>query len=345
MILAFKKLTAISALVAAAIAQDSLVVYAPVNAITCRPVQLIFGGGEPPYFLSIYPGSQLSGAPALVDFGELENSDPIRWVVNLPPGNSVFLNLLDSRGNNAWSTAFPIIAGPDTSCIGQEDSSSARPSAGTGTPPESSASASGAPSSVLLPASSTSPTSTASSASGSPTSDTAGVSTSSRPPLGPIIGAALGGLALICLIVFGFKLYRRRRSRRFRIENEADQVSVLPTTPWVATGQHPNPPNISQIPQDITSSSPFATISCNGTQASYPQPLPLTVPMSSASDLAALPSRNMNEEDPPPRYEMEPSSEVGTSASRLLSLTTCSAAPVNRTASFSKPSSHHRDVD
>ncbi|KAH6906786.1 hypothetical protein BKA70DRAFT_1493585 [Coprinopsis sp. MPI-PUGE-AT-0042] len=299
MISTFKKLAAVAVLVAAVIAQDLLTVNTPIGR-----------------------GDVSSGLPALVDFGELENDDPIRWVVDLAPGTSAFLSLQDSRGSISESGLFPILTGSDTSCVSQRPSSSVGPSAlsSTGTPPGSSTSASRvpsyvlpsagftsssrAPSSALIPVRFTSATSDAPSVSRSPTAVASGVSRLSHPPLGPIIGGTVGGLALISLTVVGLV------------------SAVLPITPFLVTGQGPNPPNTSQVPQNTTvsksepGSSAFAPIFRNGKRASYSQPLPSTVPMRAPSDSATLPSRNMNEEDPPPRYEMEPSSEVGTSSNR-----------------------------
>ncbi|KAH6913116.1 hypothetical protein BKA70DRAFT_1218120 [Coprinopsis sp. MPI-PUGE-AT-0042] len=183
MISTFKKLAVVVALAAAVVAQDELVVQTPQNAVVCRPVLLNFAGGEPPYYLSIRPGGQPTGATPLVDFGELASDDPVRWIVNLPAGSSAGLDIRDSTGRTAQSADFPIITGPDTSCVGQDPSSSAGPSSsassGSSSASGSSSSASGAPSSASTPASATSRTSATPTVSRSPTSVAPGVTRSS----------------------------------------------------------------------------------------------------------------------------------------------------------------------
>ncbi|KAF8149920.1 hypothetical protein B0H34DRAFT_802052 [Crassisporium funariophilum] len=81
---------------------------------------------------SILPGGQPT-APALVDFGQ-QNGTSLRWIVNQPVGTQLGLNLRDQTGTLVQSSAFPVQAGSDTSCVGVNPSSSSTTSASnTGT--------------------------------------------------------------------------------------------------------------------------------------------------------------------------------------------------------------------
>jgi len=93
----------------------------PTNVVVCQPILLSWSGGVAPYFLSILPGNQ-PGAAALEDLGTQAGTS-FTWKADIAAGTLIGLNLRDSSGQTAQSAAFSINTGPDSSCVGQGQSS------------------------------------------------------------------------------------------------------------------------------------------------------------------------------------------------------------------------------
>jgi hypothetical protein len=115
-----------SALISGIYAQ-TFTINTPGQLSECEPALISWTGGQPPYFLSVYPQSDPS--TTVENLGEL-NSTSFTWIVNVASGQSVGFNLLDSTGAEKQTAAVPIQAGVSTSCVGQAASGSAG-SAGT----------------------------------------------------------------------------------------------------------------------------------------------------------------------------------------------------------------------
>ncbi|KAA1467516.1 hypothetical protein DENSPDRAFT_832592 [Dentipellis sp. KUC8613] len=179
----FTSLVATALFVAGALAQ-TFTVNTPSNAVVCQPLQISWSGGSGPFFLSVLPGADPTGA-ALEDFGQV-NSSPFTWqAVNFPQGTSLGLTLRDSQGNTVQSAPFTVNPGSSTSCLNASGSSSAAgsTSAGASSAASSSSGASSAAPSTTAPASSAAVSTPASSApaSSAPTSSHSSVSSAGSP--------------------------------------------------------------------------------------------------------------------------------------------------------------------
>ncbi|KAJ3517589.1 hypothetical protein NLJ89_g393 [Agrocybe chaxingu] len=128
------------ALAATSVIAQTFTINTPLNVVVCQPTLISWSGGVVVPCLSlqsILPAGQPAATP-LLDLGS-QTSTQVTWVTNLPVGTSGFFNLRDSTGALAQSGTFNILAGGDTSCVGQTASTSA----GSGAPstPNTSASA------------------------------------------------------------------------------------------------------------------------------------------------------------------------------------------------------------
>ncbi|KAG8793551.1 hypothetical protein FRC12_002421 [Ceratobasidium sp. 428] len=151
----------------------------PAQLVQCQPAQITWTGTSPPFFVSIIPGGQ-PGAAALHDFGQ-QTGNSLTWNVNIPAGQQITFQCRDSQGKVGYSAPANIQSSSDSSCLGQNPSTSPGGSsapASTSAPPETSggASASSVASSIVSSAS----TSAAASTSAVASSSSAAVSTSSR---------------------------------------------------------------------------------------------------------------------------------------------------------------------
>ncbi|KIM39814.1 hypothetical protein M413DRAFT_446740 [Hebeloma cylindrosporum] len=153
------------------------------NVVVCQPSLITWVGGTAPYFLSILPAGQPS-ANALVDFGQVSGTS-VTWLANLGVGTSAFLNLRDSTGALAQSGTFTVLAGSNSSCVGQPVSTSAGPGGDATSTPVSPGSSS-----------SKAATSTGSSTSTPKPSSAAAPSNYANAGAAAMIGAALLSLVL-----------------------------------------------------------------------------------------------------------------------------------------------------
>ncbi|KAF8699078.1 Endonuclease/Exonuclease/phosphatase family, partial [Rhizoctonia solani] len=200
--------TSFLALLAAVYAQ-SLQINTPAAAVQCQPAQITWTAPEGGAFIrqvgSIIPGGQPSAAP-LQDFGR-QTGNSLTWVVNIAAGTSVTFQIRDSTGAVAYSAPITIQQSSDSSCLGQQPSTSA--GSATAAPTTSSPATSSAASSVSSAVSSISSSlssvasSVASSVSSAistatapaTTSRTATVVSPSSTPSGTASGAAPSGTA------------------------------------------------------------------------------------------------------------------------------------------------------
>ncbi|EKM78752.1 hypothetical protein AGABI1DRAFT_85658 [Agaricus bisporus var. burnettii JB137-S8] len=114
---------------ASAFAQ-SFTINTPANVAQCQPLQITWSGGNPPYFLTVNPGSQPNGPP-LVNLGE-QNGTSFSWTqVNVQANTQIGFSLRDSSGAIAQTAAVTVNDSGDSSCLGQTPSGSG----GTAAPP------------------------------------------------------------------------------------------------------------------------------------------------------------------------------------------------------------------
>ncbi|CAA7267024.1 unnamed protein product [Cyclocybe aegerita] len=201
------------ALAATSVIAQTFTINTPLNVVVCQPTLISWSGGVGPYFLvrllllltTWLPNVELSlpylfrglilpaGQPAatpLLDLGS-QTSTQVTWVTNLAVGTSGFFNLRDSTGALAQSGSFTVLAGGDTSCVGQTASTS-----GNGAPstPNTSASA----------GTTTANTATGTSAANTSASrtNTAAATTTSNASFKQVanIGAAVVGAAAVALL-------------------------------------------------------------------------------------------------------------------------------------------------
>jgi len=99
---------------AASTAFAQLTINTPSSAVECEPLLLMWAGGTPPYFVSVFPGNQ-AGAAALLNFPQT-SATSLSWTVNQPAQTALDLTVRDSTGATAQSAPFTVTAGPSTSC-------------------------------------------------------------------------------------------------------------------------------------------------------------------------------------------------------------------------------------
>ncbi|KAF9816653.1 hypothetical protein IEO21_03958 [Rhodonia placenta] len=149
------------ALAAFASGVAGLTINTPSDVSECIPTLLTWSGGTGPYYLSIEPGNDPSGAP-LQQYGPLEGTS-FTWPTNITSSQQVSLTIKDSTGATNQCAPFNINAG-SSSCIGASASASSGASSASSSASgaSSSAAATTAASGSSAAASSTAPASSAS---------------------------------------------------------------------------------------------------------------------------------------------------------------------------------------
>ncbi|KAJ7228566.1 hypothetical protein GGX14DRAFT_613578 [Mycena pura] len=82
--------------------------------VACQPIALAWSNGTAPYYLSVIPGNNPSGA-ALKTFAATADTS-LTWIVDVAANTSITLALKDSTGATAYSAATTIQSGADNSC-------------------------------------------------------------------------------------------------------------------------------------------------------------------------------------------------------------------------------------
>lgn len=182
----------------------------PASVVQCQPAQVTWEGGQPPYYLSIFEGSDPSTTPFRI-FPETEDTS-MTWNVAFPEGETppsqITFQIRDGTGAVNYSSQVGITANPSgDTCV---DSSASAP-ASTG-----SASAASTASSSATTTSSSSSTShsnhsgSSETASDSNSSNDASQESSSNSDeddgaltLRPFVGAAAGLVAAAAAIAVG----------------------------------------------------------------------------------------------------------------------------------------------
>ncbi|KAL0061931.1 hypothetical protein AAF712_011215 [Marasmius tenuissimus] len=190
---------AVLSAVAGALAQNPTL-NTPNNLVACQPVQLNWGGGKAPYFISVQDGNNPSGA-ALTQFPE-QSGTSLTWLVNFQPGTSLGFLLRDSNGVTSQTASVTVQPGSGTDCVGKTASISGGGSntAGTGAPPQSTGGSNTASTTSTTGGSGTSVTtssgpSNTSGTSGSSNNNNAASASSAQIGAAGIVGAAV--LALL----------------------------------------------------------------------------------------------------------------------------------------------------
>ncbi|TRM65116.1 hypothetical protein BD626DRAFT_490968 [Schizophyllum amplum] len=121
-----KFLVAAASLIAAV---QALTINTPASLTVCQPSLLSWADGSTPYFLTILPGGQTSGA--LKTFDQTDATS-ITWNVDLASGTSVTLSIKDGTGNVAYTDAVTITEGNDNSCVSSGTAASGSTGSATG---------------------------------------------------------------------------------------------------------------------------------------------------------------------------------------------------------------------
>jgi hypothetical protein len=199
-----------------------LYIFNPAGANECEPTYVFWGGGDPPYSLSVVPGNATTpNAPVLQNVGP-QTQTTATWNVDVTAGTSVCLLVTDIVNNYALTTPFTIEAGTSTSCIGQQQNTS-----------------SSTTSSPTATQTSSSITSTSSLPSASTSSSSSSLSSRPRMSITVITGVLCGSIA--ALAVIALIIWLRLRRRRTPIKRNPDFLIDFDTAgvsrPPLAQGQ------------------------------------------------------------------------------------------------------------
>ncbi|KAJ7167766.1 hypothetical protein C8R46DRAFT_1094072 [Mycena filopes] len=171
-------LVILGSFVAVALGQGLIINTPTPPPVQCQPTLLSWGGGVPPYFISIVDPDDKTDI--LVDFGQLTNTS-LTWVDLLPAGTNMLLTIKDSTGAPQSSAPFSVGTGGSDTCLGGTNSASSTPA---------SSGSKGASSTASAPPKSTSSTPVVSTPAVSTPSSTKPAATSSAPASGS--GSASG---------------------------------------------------------------------------------------------------------------------------------------------------------
>ncbi|CAE6423901.1 unnamed protein product [Rhizoctonia solani] len=87
----------------------------PAAVVQCQPALITWNASHMPVWISVIPGG-MPGAPPLKDMGKL-NGTSMTWVVDMPSGTSITMQLRDAVGALAYSAPVTIQGSSNSSCI------------------------------------------------------------------------------------------------------------------------------------------------------------------------------------------------------------------------------------
>ncbi|BEI85039.1 hypothetical protein CcaverHIS002_0504400 [Cutaneotrichosporon cavernicola] len=180
------------------LAQEGPKINTPTALVTCQPSKISWTGGVPPYFVSALPGGQAGAAP-LKDWGQQSGTE-LTWVVDLPAGTSISMQVKDSNGDVNYAQAVDVRAGSDTKCLEgasvSSGSDSVGPAAGSGSAAPAGSSAAADSASSPAAGAATKPASAGASSAAAPAgSSAAGGASGAAKPSGSASASASGGAA------------------------------------------------------------------------------------------------------------------------------------------------------
>ncbi|KAK4047903.1 hypothetical protein OIV83_005085 [Microbotryomycetes sp. JL201] len=86
----------------------------PPSIVACLPTRLTFGGGVPPYYISVVPAGQPAAEPIAVLPPQTGTS--YSWPADVAPGSDVTFVIRDSEGVINYSSPIPVQDGPVEAC-------------------------------------------------------------------------------------------------------------------------------------------------------------------------------------------------------------------------------------
>ena len=109
-----KSLAVVAALAAGATAQQSLNINT-VFASQCLPTMLTWGGGTPPYWVTIIQGGSATN-PVLQNVVGPTSETSVTWIANIGAGTNIAYSIRDNTGAMASSGSFNVATG-NTDCM------------------------------------------------------------------------------------------------------------------------------------------------------------------------------------------------------------------------------------
>lgn len=94
---------------------NGLTINTPSNVVVCEPILLTWGGGTPPYIVSVLPAASPSG-PAVVTFPQTSATE-LTWLVNQQANTMLSLSVRDNTGGSDPSAPFTVLSGSNSSCV------------------------------------------------------------------------------------------------------------------------------------------------------------------------------------------------------------------------------------
>ncbi|KAI5892485.1 uncharacterized protein SCHCODRAFT_02626267 [Schizophyllum commune H4-8] len=190
-----KFLIAAASLIAAV---QALTINTPSGLTACQPSLLSWSDGTAPFFLTILPGGQTSGA--LKSFDQTDATS-ITWNVDIASGTSITLSIKDSTGNIAYTDAVTIAKGSNEDCVNGDATASGQTGSAAATSGGSSATSGGSSASTTKASGSSSGGSGSSASSTASSSESSGSNAASARAFAAPAGLA-GVLGLVGAALF-----------------------------------------------------------------------------------------------------------------------------------------------
>jgi hypothetical protein len=94
--------------------------------VQCKTSKVSWEPTSPPYNVIVTRASDMCGEP-LVEIGDFYNTST-QWTVKIPSGTEVYISVVDSKEEEAWSNKITVGPSSDASCLTGSGSSRGSPS-------------------------------------------------------------------------------------------------------------------------------------------------------------------------------------------------------------------------
>ncbi|KAM0789104.1 hypothetical protein ACM66B_003160 [Microbotryomycetes sp. NB124-2] len=94
----------------------------PPSIVACLPTRLTFGGGTPPYYISIVPAGDVGASPLVTLPPQTGTS--YSWPADVEAGSNVTFVIRDSEGILNFSSPVTVQPGPEDACSSMSSASS-----------------------------------------------------------------------------------------------------------------------------------------------------------------------------------------------------------------------------